>query len=428
MGGWMYQKHGESVVGPLSESDFMLFHDGYDLPLDALVKHPVHTHGEWNSVERVPLYRRLRFAAAVGNLAVKQVRQLIADGATTDEIEGRTEDDLDQHTVLMELVSGKGERRLEIAQLLIDAGAKIDAQRSDGLSALFWAAIDGTPEMVQLLIDNGATVDLDLGDGETVLSCAVRHGRPDTAEVLLRAGADPSRRIGDHNDATRRNKNAIDLAKDSGNRRLIALFDDAQSSSSKLQGTPTDELITRLDLWLKSNRPDYCGGLLPGLTDEEWADCESDYGARLPAALKTLYQWRNGQQSRELGGLVREYNWMPIEAVLSLWRDAFDDFDADAFPNWWNPNWLPIFENGHGDDICLDMAGCFGGQPGQIVVFEHETDTRDILYPSIEAWLEMFVRALEAGEWSDEPQSVTSPLNDLPYPDGYPIRASASDS
>ena len=57
-----------------------------------------------------------------------------------------------------------------------------------------------------------------------------------------------------------------------------------------------DDLIQRLDSWLRQNRPEFYQQLLPGLSDEELANFEKTLGVELPDDFKLLYQWKNGEQ------------------------------------------------------------------------------------------------------------------------------------
>ena len=102
---------------------------------------------------------------------------------------------------------------IESVRLLLEHGADVNAaERWHGQTALMWAAIENHPDVVQALIDAGATVDArstqhvwvpisysegnvpktrDLG-GVTALQFAARQGSIESVEKLLDAGADAS--------------------------------------------------------------------------------------------------------------------------------------------------------------------------------------------------------------------------------------------
>jgi ankyrin repeat protein len=90
----------------------------------------------------------------------------------------------------MEAVDGG---HLEIARLLVDKGADVNAMSDKGHTALNVAIRmrrQGT-EMVHLLLSNGAA--LSQCTGEPPLATAVRADRADLVKLLLEKGADPNK-------------------------------------------------------------------------------------------------------------------------------------------------------------------------------------------------------------------------------------------
>jgi ankyrin repeat protein len=86
----------------------------------------------------------------------------------------------------------------EIARLLIDGGADVNARKpgggwgpagSDGQTALQQAAEFGYASVVELLIRRGADVNLAFKDGRTPLYWAVKNGHKEIIETLIRSGA-----------------------------------------------------------------------------------------------------------------------------------------------------------------------------------------------------------------------------------------------
>lgn len=197
-----------------------------------------------------------------------------------------------------------------------------------------------------------------------------------------------------------------------------------------LEHIPADQSVKRLDAWLKSNRRDYHQQLKRGIAKQNWSKFEKQVGFKLPAAMQQLYRWRDGQAGDNYEGFFCNLSFMSTSDIKSACKDMrallkSGDFDTDEFPNWWNPKWVPFLDDG-GDHWCLDMQGCFGGEAGQVVLFEHETDSRDILFPSLDILLELFARSLEAGEW-EVCDGDLNPKGDIPYSTGYPRGASAGD-
>lgn len=83
---------------------------------------------------------------------------------------------------------------VEIANLLIKAGAKIDDQRSDTRTALSIAIYKKQKEMVRFLISVGAKLDQEFTSrgvsGMTYLMIAIDGGNKEIVELLLMAGVD----------------------------------------------------------------------------------------------------------------------------------------------------------------------------------------------------------------------------------------------
>ncbi len=71
----------------------------------------------------------------------------------------------------------------------VAAGAKIDARRDDGATALLLVAERGLMDAVEHLLAGGAGVDLAMDDGRTPLMSAAANGHEDIVRALLAAGA-----------------------------------------------------------------------------------------------------------------------------------------------------------------------------------------------------------------------------------------------
>jgi ankyrin repeat protein len=79
---------------------------------------------------------------------------------------------------------------LDMADVLIRAGARVTAATREGVTPLQLAAINGSAQMISRLIKAGANPDAPLTPaGDTALMMAARTGAPDALRVLLEAGA-----------------------------------------------------------------------------------------------------------------------------------------------------------------------------------------------------------------------------------------------
>eukprot|EP01063_Lacrimia_lanifica_P000366 TRINITY_DN1017_c1_g2_i9.p1 TRINITY_DN1017_c1_g2~~TRINITY_DN1017_c1_g2_i9.p1 ORF type:complete len:295 (+),score=41.26 TRINITY_DN1017_c1_g2_i9:103-987(+) len=80
---------------------------------------------------------------------------------------------------------------VHVLRLLIMAGVDINAVRR-GCSTIHFAAESGHLSVVQILIEAGASVDARSKDTSTPLSIACLHGHEPVCEYLLQCGADPA--------------------------------------------------------------------------------------------------------------------------------------------------------------------------------------------------------------------------------------------
>ena len=76
-----------------------------------------------------------------------------------------------------------------LVELLVAAGADVNALDKLGYPALVFAALNGLDETVRILLRNGADVDAQDEDGDCALMAAVSQGHLNTVRILLDAGA-----------------------------------------------------------------------------------------------------------------------------------------------------------------------------------------------------------------------------------------------
>lgn len=107
---------------------------------------------------------------------------------------------------------------VDIAELLVQAGADVDRRMRSGEPALVALARLGRSAMVEWMLAHGADPNQRAVTGDTVLLAAARRGLPArTVRKLLQAGADRSVRDG-------RGRSPLDLAAERDLRDLVALL------------------------------------------------------------------------------------------------------------------------------------------------------------------------------------------------------------
>ncbi len=110
------------------------------------------------------------------------VSDLIVLGANLD-----WQDEDNYNFTALHRAAGYG--RVEIARMLIDAGANLNVQNTWGNTPLRMGAGNGRVEIVRMLIDAGANVDAQDKWGKTSLNVVTYYGNAEIARMLIDAKA-----------------------------------------------------------------------------------------------------------------------------------------------------------------------------------------------------------------------------------------------
>lgn len=179
-----------------------------------------------------------------------------------------------------------------------------------------------------------------------------------------------------------------------------------------------DETIEKLDQYLQVLRPEFYSQLNNPLTDEQIDTLEDYYKLEIPTDLRILYKWKNGQNMNCYDSFVNNCMFIPLNQALfdasELNMMIGTDFEIE---NWWNENWIPIFQNGGGDSICYDVKGIFTGQKNQLIEFWHADNDRNIISGSLESFLTKLIVFYEAKDNIDFDEFFR--IRNI---DGYPKR------
>ena len=155
-------------------------------------------------------------------------------------------------------------------------------------------------------------------------------------------------------------------------------------------------LLARLDRWLADHRPRYLHDLQPGANAAELDALQKELGIPLPAGLRTLLHWHNGQRGNSVGSL--ENRWRMMSAA-DIGR-AKKELDARAATTGWQKSWLPFLDDNGGDYLSLDTSQ--SGLP--VREFWLGKPDTPVAAPSLAAWLESFISAAERGEYVEDPE------------------------
>jgi cell wall assembly regulator SMI1 len=181
----------------------------------------------------------------------------------------------------------------------------------------------------------------------------------------------------------------------------------APSASYPAPATPTSHpapttagdkvtmLLARLDQWLNTHRERFQQALQDGATARECDELTAVLGRPLPEELRAVLMWHNGQNPDVPGSFEDNWILMSTEEIA----EAKKELDAEAHEGW-RKSWLPFLDNDSGDYRCLDLDSA--GSP----VLECWRGRADhpVIAPSLAAWLEGFVSALERGAYAEDPE------------------------
>ncbi len=120
---------------------------------------------------------------AVRNGAVDEVYRLLEQGSFVDT----REETFGDTPLFLSAFLGS----YDIANLLLRAGAHVDARNNKGRTPLMAASFRGNADLAQLLIKEGADVNLPDDLGRTPLLEACRANQVDSTKLLIEAGARP---------------------------------------------------------------------------------------------------------------------------------------------------------------------------------------------------------------------------------------------
>ena len=103
------------------------------------------------------------------------------------------------------LVQAASRGELEKVRTMLDHRAMVSARNNKLLTALHWAVTMGHRDVAELLIERGADVEAKAADGHTPLHMAAREGDAQMVQCLLEARANP-------NSTNNASQTAVDLA------------------------------------------------------------------------------------------------------------------------------------------------------------------------------------------------------------------------
>jgi cell wall assembly regulator SMI1 len=153
-------------------------------------------------------------------------------------------------------------------------------------------------------------------------------------------------------------------------------------------------LLLRIDHWLAQHRARFNGALRPGASAAELDTVGSQLHHPLPADLRSLLGWHNGQDPDVFGALESSWILMSTEQIV----DAKKDLDANP-PDGWNKTWVPFLDDDNGSYVVADTA-----HDGAVREIWRGKQEHPVVAPSLTAWVQKFVEGLENGAYHEDPE------------------------
>ena len=165
------------------------------------------------------------------------------------------------------------------------------------------------------------------------------------------------------------------------------------SGAGTLVDAPT--LLGRLAHWLGQHRRRYLEGLAPGATSEQLTSLQNTLGVPLPDDLRELLAWHNGQDDESAGCFEGHWYLMSTHEIESAWRELTGSAERG-----WRREWVPFLEDDSGNYAFLDTSH----PGGSVREFWERNPEQPTVAPSLAAWLQDFVGAVERDEYAQDPE------------------------
>lgn len=122
-------------------------------------------------------------------------------------------------------VGDKGDILVDMAKLILEAGADPNLEDAFGMTGLHFAARRGNLAIVELFLQYKADVNIQENYGFTALHEAVENNRKEVAELLLQYGADMTLGLTKKFDPYKKGDMPKDIAKEKGLDEMVALIE-----------------------------------------------------------------------------------------------------------------------------------------------------------------------------------------------------------
>jgi cell wall assembly regulator SMI1 len=159
-------------------------------------------------------------------------------------------------------------------------------------------------------------------------------------------------------------------------------------------------------------------------TDQAIDDAQLRLGCELPDDYLESLRVHDGQDDESLFDGWRLLSLAEVgdnAATLGHLLDSGEfegyetDHDSKVRDAWWHRAWIPVFGNGFGDFVCIDLAPAGRGRGGQLVLFGHDDAERIVLASSFKAWMQKIAREMAKQEAAPRAEPVVVTLEGVQH-------------
>lgn len=160
------------------------------------------------------------------------------------------------------------------------------------------------------------------------------------------------------------------------------------------------EALHAIETWHRENST---GIVLHDGADAAALDAaEARLGCRLPQELRTLWGWKNGEQTDRF---IWYHRFLPLEAALAEW----ETLTSEAWGGW-HPHWIPVFEfEGEWYGVECGATGLLASP----VVHYFIEDEPNVSHTNLTAYMQTMAAAMKEGAltwgdawWEDDPRHL----------------------
>jgi cell wall assembly regulator SMI1 len=162
-------------------------------------------------------------------------------------------------------------------------------------------------------------------------------------------------------------------------------------------------LLGRLEKWLAAHRPRLLKNLRPGANEAELHALQARLGRELPAELRTLLAWHNGQNEEFAGRFEEDWLLMGTNEIITAKEELDKGAAGNGEGNGWKPEWIPFMDDDAGDYLFLDTSKA---EP-PVRAYWLDQEQQPQVAVSLTAWVEAFVKGVEAGAYTEDPERGT---------------------